>query len=109
MAFMKPDVQRFTAYHVDTNGGIEVVPEDVCGALDLDENGMPDDVRVLLPYCEHPRIAGVERHSGWYARLSAPGYMDRTDWDGPYPTRDAALASLLARFECDEEGDSVEP
>ena len=107
MAHMKPDVQRFTAYHVDTNGGEEVVPEAVCGTLNLDENGMPDDVRKLLPYCEHPRIAGVERKSGWYVRLSAPGYLDCTPWDGPHATRDAALASLLETFEIDADGEDL--
>ncbi len=32
---------------------------------------------------------------GYYGRLSAPGYMDATDWDGPHHSREAALMSLF--------------
>ena len=33
-----------------------------------------------------------EPEAGWYGRLSAPGYLDATDWHGPYKTSDEALA-----------------
>ena len=32
---------------------------------------------------------------GIFARLSAPGYLDCTDWDGPFDTEEQAVASLL--------------
>ena len=32
---------------------------------------------------------------GWYARLSAPGYLDCTDWVGPYDTEEEALEALF--------------
>lgn len=31
--------------------------------------------------------------AGWCARLSAPGYLDCTEWSGPFPTEDLALAA----------------
>ena len=31
----------------------------------------------------------------YWSRLSAPGYMDRTDWLGPYDTADEAAEELL--------------
>lgn len=31
---------------------------------------------------------------GWYARLSAPGYLDCTDWHGPYESEAQALVAL---------------
>lgn len=36
--------------------------------------------------------------SGWYSRLSAPGYLDCTEWSGPYPTRYVAMESLFNMF-----------
>lgn len=32
--------------------------------------------------------------AGWYARLSAPGYMDCTEWDGPHETQYLAMEAL---------------
>ena len=29
--------------------------------------------------------------TGWFWRLSAPGYMDCTEWDGPYEARELAV------------------
>lgn len=108
MAHMIPVAEHFAAYHVDTNGGIAVVPESICGVLNLDENGMPDDVRVLLPYCEHPGIAGVKRRSGWYARLSADGYLDCTEWEGPFDSEREALECIKEQFDVDDNGDPDE-
>lgn len=32
--------------------------------------------------------------AGWYSRLSAPGYMDCTEWDGPHETQYLAMEAL---------------
>lgn len=42
--------------------------------------------------------------AGWYSRLSAPGYMDATDWMGPYATADEALREVMEFYEVDENG-----
>lgn len=34
----------------------------------------------------------------WYSRLSAPGYLDCTDWQGPYETEDEALEALYETY-----------
>ncbi len=36
--------------------------------------------------------------AGWYARLSAPGYMDCTEWQGPYATESEAARGLFETF-----------
>lgn len=36
----------------------------------------------------------AEQNRGWYARLSAPGYLDCTEWDGPHETQYLAMESL---------------
>lgn len=44
---------------------------------------------------------------GWYARLQAPGYLDATDWIGPYASHEEALAALVEQYDlcvaCQEE------
>jgi hypothetical protein len=73
-------------YHVDTNSHTELVPEDVCGALDAGDALTPYEtvanLAALEPFLEGSRIQGVARKEGWYACLSAPGYLDRTDCYG---------------------------
>lgn len=39
-------------------------------------------------------VEDVETIFGWFARLSAPGYLDATDWTGPYETEEEAIADL---------------
>ena len=36
--------------------------------------------------------------AGWYARLSAPGYMDATDWIGPFDSEDESLQALYETY-----------
>jgi hypothetical protein len=36
--------------------------------------------------------------AGYYARLSASGYLDCTDWMGPFETEDEALESLYDTY-----------
>lgn len=48
-------------------------------------------------------------HDKWWARLSAPGYMDATDWLGPYDTRDAARDAIADMYDVDPDtGDELE-
>ena len=48
----------------------------------------------------------------WYARLSAPGYLDCTEWAGGHATEAAALAALCDQYdlcpECYETHDECE-
>lgn len=43
----------------------------------------------------------VTTEFGWGARLSAPGYMDCTDWIGPFSTEQEAVEELYEMYgEC---------
>ena len=46
-----------------------------------------------------------EATSGWYSQLSAPGYMDQTDWMGPFDTPEEALKEVMDFYEVDYKGD----
>lgn len=108
MAHMRVFASRFAAYHVETECGTEVVPEDVCGALDTSDALTPyetvGNLHKLESYLEGSRVEGVERKEGWYARLSAPGYMDCTPWTGPYASESKAVAVVCKQYDCDENG-----
>lgn len=65
-----------------------------------EENYVPADVEGTLP--DDAIITG--RYGGlWFSRLSAPGYMDATDWTGPQSTEGAALYDLWVVFGNSEE------
>lgn len=48
--------------------------------------------------------------SGWCARLSAPGYMDCTEWVGPFDTELEAALELerMYRYDCGDGEDEAE-
>jgi hypothetical protein len=63
---------------------------------------------VLKSYCQgdvYSRAFSVERQVGWYGRLSAPGYLDCTEWDGPYDTADEALDAVKEAHGVNDDGD----
>ena len=92
MGFMEPQAEHMHAWHVDTMTGGEIVPADLVGMLPT-ADGLQD-------YLDAPALTDDDGNlemtleTGWYARLSAPGYLDCTDWHGPEPTEEAALAAL---------------
>jgi hypothetical protein len=109
MAFMQPIADYFAAYRVETDAGTELVPESACGRLSLADDGRySDTVDALTPYLENNRISNVERVEGYFSRLSAPGYLDCTDWLGPYETEQAALDAVKDMYDCDDNGDDAD-
>lgn len=77
MAFMQPQVYFGGYFAVETTHGTEIVPDDVIGrtmgtAAEAFENYVDGEI-------EDPDEV-IEHKTGWLARLSAPGYMDCTDW-----------------------------
>lgn len=51
-----------------------------------------DDATAAEEYNVEPEDVVTE--SGWYARLSAPGYLDCTEWSGPFDTEEEAIEEL---------------
>lgn len=107
MAFMRPVAEYLTMYHVDTNCGTELIPEDVCGDIQIDGEPTQEAWDALLSYCEGSRIEGVSRKEGWYGRLSADGYLDSTSWEGPHETEQEALDEICNMYDVDENGDEL--
>lgn len=110
MSHMKAQITiKMDWLELDTDCGIWFVP---FGDLGLDcsaaavvsevcEDGCQDTADKLLQYTEGTRLDGVRLVRGYGVRLSAPGYLDCTDWD-VYPNkRDAWRA--YRELERDEE------
>jgi hypothetical protein len=48
------------------------------------------------------------QQTGWFGRLSAPGYPDGTDWSGPYDSRREANDALNDLYDGDPMEDDIE-
>jgi hypothetical protein len=77
-SFMKPEIIHGTFYRVEDKYSL--------------------DTLVLPGHVVAHHDPEAEKVEGWFARLSAPGYMDCTDWDGPYKTREEAYSELCKTF-----------
>lgn len=76
MSHMTPDIESGSWYEVEANHGeTHIIPRDVSG--DVETSGeLADYVDGTI---DDPDAAPVLK-TGWLARLSAPGYLDCTDW-----------------------------
>jgi hypothetical protein len=97
-AFMRSDIQETQWYDVETSIGTECVPIEACGIV--------TDPRDLQDYCEgdinfDEDLTAAEQvpelKSGFIARLSAPGYMDCTDWSS-HDTAEEAAQYLIDQY-----------
>ncbi len=100
MGFTQLFSEHFAAWEVETRNGTEIVP------CDLFRRGYVPTADDLSDYCEG-MPEEWSRVTGWFARYSAPGYLDCTAWCGPYETEQEAIAACKDIYgpEEDEEGD----
>jgi hypothetical protein len=98
MSFMEPQVVKDRWYKCDTDNGIEFVPWDV----------VCDDTSKLWEFVSG-KLEKFELIEGWGARLSAPGYLDCTDWC-VFDTEQEAVDYLAEEYgeELEEEEESKE-
>jgi len=92
MPFIEPQITgKQKWYQIDGNCGITNVPFEVIGKASL------RSVAKFRDYYEGSDIYRVELVIGYGARLSAPGYMDCTEWS-VFDTRDEAEAYLQEMY-----------
>ena len=105
MAFMQGQIHHDKWYEIDTYHGIFFVPCDVIGKLRLRMRDWKRNVRRVLPYTESwkpEHIMSLEKRVGYGARLSAPGYLDCTEWS-VFDSADEARDYLRRDMYGDEE------
>jgi hypothetical protein len=76
MTFLKPEIFEDSYFEVETNTGTEIVPCSVCGVYVGVNPYKLKDYLSGQPYDDDY----VRPKHGWVARMSAPGYLDCTDW-----------------------------
>lgn len=119
MPHMKPQVVRMTAYLVD-HGSSTIVPASVLSAgetaavehyLQDKEAGEVDNAthaashEALRRYLDDGGgLVDIEKKTGYFARLSAPGYLDCTEWSGPFDSKKEALRDLCETHDIDKKG-----
>ena len=78
--FMRNAVEHGTFYVGETTIGTVILHPDV----------------YVTEKSHYTLLRGERWHKmkGWYGRLSAPGFLDCTDWSGPYRSSRAAYDAL---------------
>lgn len=101
MSFMKPQIYQGRYFQVNTSAGLETVPCDVVGSRGL---ARPDDMLAFLEGVPDDPSETIQSEYGWIARMSAPGYMDCTDWTA-HKTWGAASRYLSDTYGDEEDSD----
>lgn len=103
MSFMQPQVYLSTYYRVETTHGTEFVPIEVVG----DVSAYADPYAALQACCNgtiegEPGDFEFITATGWLARMSAPGYMDCTEW-AAFASEQQARAYLAETYPDEED------
>lgn len=89
-AFMIPEY-TCEPFHMGDNKQYEgvAIPAEVWGTLErfIEEEGIRANAEIV--------------EGKWWVRLSAPGYMDATDWHGPFEDIEAARAYVAEYWDVD--------
>ena len=111
MSHMQQDIIRDFGYAVETECGTSYIPGSVVGNLrirgthDEGSDGFRDLCGRVRDYVEGLRIASISYVSVCYwGRMSAPGYLDCTEWT-PYATLREARDGLRDAYGDDAYGD----
>jgi hypothetical protein len=124
MGFMQPEIENGLWLEVDTRNGMDVIPYGLVGKLPgLDRPGDQiewehvsgeDRAAILNSIVPYVGSINLDRHTdgvvwirlreGYGARLSAPGYLDCTDWC-VFETEQEARDHLEEAYGDDEETD----
>jgi len=115
MSFMQQQITaRCLWIEIDGDNGTTFVPADVVGGGWTDgeeftrENDAFDTRRAIVrDYYEGSRIWEIKTRMGYGARLSAPGYMDCTEWS-VFDTEQAAQEYLDETYGDETEDDTDE-
>jgi len=104
-AFMQPDYEFGEFYRIeDSRGETTIVSPNVAGVRG--KIAFVGDFHNLVP---SGRAVDIDLVKGWFARLNAPGYMDSTDWSGPFPSKAAARKHIEDTYDVDaDSGEDLE-
>lgn len=109
MSFMERQITAMQTWlKVETTEGTEFLPSDLVGDIETcnDADEQPEDLATIRPY-----TSGIPQSweviKGYGARLSAPGYLDCTEWT-VFDTIAAAQTYLSETYPEDDEEDTAD-
>jgi hypothetical protein len=106
MGFMIPTAEYFAAYHVETNCGTEIVPEEVCGSfVDVEDEGKQGNSRNTAKAPASNRSSGNRDGTRAFPRQGTSIARRGTD-----PTRRPRRRSKPSKrkYDVDDDGDTPE-
>ena len=83
---------------IETFTGAFMQPEFYQGEMIHIVDKYGDEITVPIEYYSEYMGEIDETHNAWYFRLSASGYMDCTDWSGPYDSELEAMEQCLILY-----------
>jgi hypothetical protein len=105
MAFMQRQIEQGDAYGIDTPNGLHIIPADIAR---VGKGQSWRDVFAMYIEGDIAEAYGIEyRQDVWMYRLSAPGYLDCTEW-GWADTEEEAEQKLSDLYGDDDEEDEEE-
>lgn len=89
--FMEQDIFKDKGVAIDTSNGTMYLPSSVIDPDNLKFKGKStddekviaklwNDIKDYLEVSKPESVYSIEKINGWFGRLSAPGYMDSTDY-----------------------------
>lgn len=104
--FLAPYVTLDTFVIVDTNCGSFSFPAELVGKdlverirdAQADAILTNEEQEALLQYTGGYTLFSAEVKEGYFSRLSASGFMDCTDWNGPYETLYECIWDLFMNY-----------
>lgn len=93
---MQQQVEHGFFWLIETELGTSIVPHDI-----IFEHGEPSFIigSDFESYVgEGSEIIEYIKVYGWFSRLSAPGYLDYTDWLGPFKSELKARTELVEMY-----------
>jgi hypothetical protein len=117
-AFMEKQVFQSKGVAIDTSNGTMYLPSDVIDPDRLDFEGdstddeeviakIWDDIKDYVEVRSSDQVHSIEKVNGWFGRLSAPGYMDSTDYTFGQSEKEVS-ADLDRMYGNDDEEGEVE-
>jgi hypothetical protein len=90
---------------IESKNGITCVPQGILSFEDIVEEICPEDNDPYHPFTiEYAKELGLyQSKQGWFGRLTMPGYLDSTDWSGPFKTEEETKEYLDETYGEDNE------
>lgn len=100
MGFMQPEIVYGWFDIIEGKNGTEIYPDGTCdnyNIIEIIDDPTITSIEEAISECVYERV------QGWFCRLQPHGYMDCTEWDGPFDSEIDALEHLDDTYGSDKD------